>query len=1087
MAPLPYTEDSLVQQTTADYLEQQLGWESVYAYNHEDFGPGSLLGRASDREVVLERTLRAKLAELNPGLPDSAYDDAVRQITAVSASQTPVAANREKYALVRDGVQVLFTNHRGQRESRRLRLFDFDEPANNHFLCVRELWVQGDLYRRRADIVGFVNGLPLLFIECKNIHRDLKAAFEQNYSDYRDTIPHLFHYNAVVMFGNGEKARIGSITSRWEHFHEWKRLAEEEPGAVDMETLLKGVCDKRNFLDLVENFILFDDSSGETRKILARNHQFLGVNRAVEAVRDRESREGRLGVFWHTQGAGKSYSMVMFTRKVHRRLGGNFTFLMLTDRDDLDRQIYKTFSGCGVVDHDRDPCRAADGKHLGRLLAEHKSHVFSLIQKFNLDPGAGYTMRDDIVVITDEAHRTQYGTLALNMRNAIPNASYIGFTGTPLFKDDEITRRVFGEYVSTYDFQRAVEDEATVRLYYDARGDKLGIAIGDMNERIAEKLDEFDIEDVDVEQRLERDLKQEYHVVTAGKRLDQVARDFVRHYSTAWETGKAMLVCIDKITCVRMHKLIEFYWNERINELEEEQKFTDDEQEEVHLRRRVEWMRETRIAVVVSEEQGEVAKFRKWELDITPHRRLIKEGMELPESMRSKPQFRGRQRMAVDEAFKAEEHPFRIAIVCAMWLTGFDVPSLSTLYLDKPLKAHTLMQAIARANRVNEGKNNGLIVDYCGILRHLRKALATFASTADGGGGGGGGGGRGQGIDPVQPGEELLAGLAEAIAMVRSFLDKGGAPLDDVIHKKGFERNAAIVACKEAANENDETRKRFEVICREVFRKFKACINLPGVNACREDRDAIDAVYRSLQQDREQADITDIIRALHGVVDEAIDLRQERTAYKPSKPYDISRIDFNRLKREFERSSTRRTTVQCLKEAVEQRLRRLLDRNPLREDFQRHYERIVADYNREKDRVTIEQTFEELLRFVDDLDLEEERAVRQGLDEESLAIFDLLQKPDLGARDINRIKMVSTELLHTLKEGKLRVEQWREKEATRAAVKGEIQDFLWSDVTGLPPDSYTDEDVQVRVDGVFRHVYRAYPTVPSPFYMSDAA
>ena len=784
-----------------------------------------------------------------------------------------------------------------------------------------------------------------------------------------------------------------------------------------METLLKGVCEKRNFLDFVENFILFDDSSGETRKILARNHQFLGVNRAVEAVRDRESREGRLGVFWHTQGAGKSYSMVMFTRKVHRRLGGNFTFLVLTDRDDLDSQIYKTFAGCGVVDHDRDPCRAADGKHLGRLLAEHKSHVFSLIQKFNLDPGAGYTMRDDIVVITDEAHRTQYGTLALNMRNAIPNASYIGFTGTPLFKDDEITRRVFGKYVSTYDFQRAVEDEATVRLYYDARGDKLGVAIGDLNERIAEKLDEFIIEDVDVEQRLERDLKQEYHVVTAGRRLDQVARDFVRHYSTAWETGKAMLVCIDKITCVRMHKLIEFYWNERINELEG--KRTDDEQEEVHLRRRVEWMRETRMAVVVSEEQGEVAKFRKWELDIIPHRRLIKKGMELPESMRRKPQFRGKQRMAVDEAFKAEEHPFRIAIVCAMWLTGFDVPSLSTLYLDKSLKAHTLMQAIARANRVNEGKNNGLIVDYCGILRHLRKALATFASTADegGGGGSGGGGGRGQGIDPVQPGEELLAGLAEAIAMVRSFLDKGGAPLDDVIHKKGFERNAAIVACKEAANENDETRKRFEVICREVFRKFKACINLPGVNAYREDRDAIDAVYRSLQQDREQADITGIIRALHGVVDEAIDLRPERVGEGSREPLDISRIDFDLLKREFEGSSSRRTTVQCLKEAVEERLRRLLACNPLRTDFQAHFEEIVREYNREKDRVTIEHTFEALLNLVKELDAEEKRALNVGLNEESLAIFDLLQKPDLGARDINRIKMVSTELLHTLKEG----------------------------------------------------------------------
>ena len=681
MNPAPYTEDTLVQQTTAEYLEQQLGWQSVYAYNHEDFGPDSLLGRSSDREVVLTRSLLEALVELNPDLPDAAYDDAVRQIVTTVASQTITATNREKYSLVRDGVQITFRNDDGERVRDRLRVFDFDVPENNHFLCVRELWVRGDLYRRRADIVGFVNGLPLLFVECKNIHKDLKTAFEKNYSDYRDTIPHLFHHNAIVMFGNGEKAKIGSITSRWEHFHSWKRLAEEAPGAVDMETLLKGICDKRNFMDLLENFIFFDESSGESIKILARNHQFLGVNRAIEAVIDREVRQGKLGVFWHTQGSGKSYSMVMFTRKVHRKLGGGFTFVVLTDRDDLDSQIYKTFAGCGVVDHDRDPCRASSGAHLRRLLAEHKSFVFSLIQKFNQDvnPDEGYTQRDDIIVITDEAHRTQYGTLALNMRNAIPNASFIGFTGTPLFNEDEITRRVFGDYVSTYDFQRAVEDKATVPLFYDARGDDLGVAIGDLNERIAETLEELEIDDIDIEQRLEIELKRDYHIITAGKRLDQVARDLVQHYSTAWETGKAMLVCIDKVTCVRMHKLIEFYWDERIRELEKALVVTTDEQEETYCRRQIDWMRETRTAVVISEEQGEVEKFRKWDLDITPHRRLIKEGFDLPEKMRGMPQFRNMQRMELDEAFKAAEHPFRIAIVCAMWLTGFDVPSLSTL------------------------------------------------------------------------------------------------------------------------------------------------------------------------------------------------------------------------------------------------------------------------------------------------------------------------------------------------------------------------------------------------------------------------
>lgn len=1073
-----YTEDTLVQQTTAEYMKQQLGWDSVYAYNNEDFGPDSLLGRTSDREVVLRRPLRKKLEELNPGLPDAAYDEAIRQITATVASQSIIGTNGEKYDLIRNGVRVRFRNDQGERDQDRLRLFNFDDPTENDFLCVRELWVRGDLYRRRADIIGFVNGLPLLFIECKNIHRRLKTAFEQNFSDYKDTVPHLFHHNAIVMFGNGEKAKIGSITSKWEHFHEWKRLAEDDPGVVDMETMLKGVCDRRNFLDLVENFILFDESAGEARKIVSRNHQFLGVNRAIDSLRDRKARQGRLGVFWHTQGAGKSYSMVMFTRKVHRKLGGNFTFLVLTDRDDLDSQIYKTYAGCGVVDHDKEPCRAASGDHLSQLLTEQKAYVFSLIQKFNqdVDPNEGYTHRDDIVVITDEAHRTQYGTLALNMRNALPNSNYIGFTGTPLFKDDEITRRVFGDYVSTYDFQRAVDDNATVPLYYDARGDKLGVAVGDLNERIAEKLDELETqvtESIDVEQRLEKELKREYHIITAEKRLDQVARDFVIHYSTAWESGKAMLVCVDKITCVRMYDLIIKYWDERIAELEASLNQAADEQEEIHLHRQISWMKETRTVVVVSEEQGEVDKFQKWGLDIKPHRKLIKDGMELPEAMRQKPQFRNMQRMDVDESFKEDEHPFRIAIVCAMWLTGFDVPSLSTLYLDKPLKAHTLMQAIARANRVHEGKNNGLIVDYCGILKHLRKALATFAGVR--------GTGPGGETEPAKPEEELLADLGEAIALVRAFLDDRNAQLDNVIQATGFARNAAIVACKEAANENDETRKRFEVMCREVFKKFKACINADGVNTHRADRDAINIVYKSLQRDREQADISDIIRQLHTVVDKAIETQPDRVG-EESEPYDISRIDFERLRQEFERCQAKQTVTQNLRQVIEQRLQRLLKQNPLRTDFQLHYEKIVAEYNREKHRVTIEKSFEAFLRLASELDEEESRAVREGLDEETLAIFDLLKKPELTPVEIKRIKAVAVDLLEILKDEKLRVDQWREKEATRDAVYLTIKDYLWSDETGLPVDRYEEDEVKERADEVYRHVYRVYPTLPSPYY-----
>lgn len=1063
-----YTEDKLVQQTTADYLRDVLGWERVYAYNTETFGAEGTLGRKDDREVVLTRYLQEALVMLNPGLPDEAYRNAVSQLTEYSHAQSMLQINEEKHDLLRNGVSVAFRDNRGEHRRETLRVFDFANPENNHFLVVRELWVRGDLYRRRADIVGFVNGIPLLFIELKNVHKNLRTAYDQNLADYKDTVPHLFHHNAFVVLGNGVEARIGSISGRYEHFNEWKRLAEDEPGSVDMETLLKGVCNQTNFLDLFENFIVFDDSAGQTVKILARNHQFLGVNRAMRAVEERKEREGKLGVFWHTQGSGKSYSMVFFTRKVHRRLGGNYTFLICTDREDLDSQIYKTYAGVGLVDHDRDPCRAESANALQELLGRHKSYVFTLIQKFHkeLAEDEVYSDRDDIIVITDEAHRTQYGQLALNMRQALPNASYIGFTGTPLIQgQDELTRRVFGGYISTYDFQRAVQDNATVPLYYDARGEKLGVATEDINERIAERLEQFDadLDDLDVAQRLERELKRDYHIITAGERLKQVADDFVDHYTAAWETGKAMFVCIDKLTCVKMFDLVQPRWQAKIAELGGVLNNAADEQEAQYLRRQIAWMRETQMAVVVSEEQGEVARFKQWGLDIEPHRKLMKEGFDTG----------GTRRMQVDEAFKSADHPFRIVFVCAMWLTGFDVPSLSSLYLDKPLRAHTLMQAIARANRVDEGKNNGLIVDYCGILRNLRKALATFAGQT--------------GtqpvdpnnpppeVDPAGPTDKLLEELEEAAALVRGFLSERGVRLEDIVEKEGFERNKTIADAKEAVNEGDETRKRFEIIARALFRKYKACMTLSEVRDYRRAYEAVNIIYKSLQSDREQADITEIIGDLRQIVDEAIQPRD--TNLREERPlYDISQIDFRRLREEYERQRNGlHNAVQSVRDAVEKRLQEMIQQNPLRVDFQRHYEDLVEKYNREKDRQTVEQTFEELLKFVARLDQEEKRAVTEGLDEESLAIFDLLRKPELSNRERARIKDVARELLETLKAEKLRVDHWRDKESTRDAVRQTIYDFLYADETGLPADSYSENDVEALSEEVFRHVFVRYP------------
>jgi type I restriction enzyme, R subunit len=705
----------------------------------------------------------------------------------------------------------------------RAQVIDFRNSANNRFLAVRELKIQGvrvPHYNRRADLVCFVNGLPLIFIELKAVYLNIRAGFDNNLTDYlhEHSIAHAFHHNVFLIVSNGDRARYGSITSQWEHFTEWKRNDERDKGELDAEVLLNGMLSKEKLLDIIENFILFDDSKpgGMRKKIVARNHQVLGVNNAVQRQEDlkklyppeqrlisytvaklplplaAESHEdsskeiqpfvveddqdedlpvvkrthpdlGRLGVFWHTQGSGKSYSMAFFAEKVRRVVSGNFTFVLMTDREDLDDQIFRTFVGCSVAD-EKTP-RAKSGEDLQELLGQNHRFVFSLIHKFNQDVTEPYSERDDIIVISDEAHRTQAGKFARNMRLALPNASFIGFTGTPLFKYDHLTRRIFGGYVSRYDFKRSEEDQSTVRLVYENRGEKLGIARMDLNDRVATKIEEAEL-DPDQTSLLEKLLGKDYEVITADDRLDKLADDFVEHCSTRWEAGKSMLVCIDKITCGRMHQGIQPRWKAKLSQIEaqipqlEAQLTMATDPAEIErlskrimtLRRQAEWMESTIIEIIISEAQNEARDFRKWGFDIIPHRVVMKKGFETPDG----------KRVAVDDAFKDPQHPFRIAIVCAMWLTGFDVESLSTLYIDKPMKAHTLMQAIARANRVYPGKDCGLIVDYNGVLKSLREALAQYALGDEDNGEDGG--------EIVEPIEELVKSLVQAIEAVENHL-----------------------------------------------------------------------------------------------------------------------------------------------------------------------------------------------------------------------------------------------------------------------------------------------------------------------------
>lgn len=1113
------SEDRLVQETFADHLHDRLGWDSVYAYNHETFGPASMLGRSSEREVVLLRDLREAITRLNPAMPVDAVDQAVTKLTRFDASRSMVQHNREFYGWVRDGVPVEYHDDRGEVQKVRARVIDFTDPKSNRFLAVREMKIQGlqvPHYNRRADLVCFVNGLPLVFIELKAVYRNIRRGFEDNLSDYRDTIPHAFHHNAFLVVSNGDSARYGSITSPWDHFYEWKRHDEKDEGGVDAMRLLDGMLAKDRLLDLVEHFILFDDSkAGATRKVVARNHQVLGVNSAVASVARQETlkREyppevrlrykvppassgngadasslplverahpdlGRLGVFWHTQGSGKSYSMVFFTEKVRRTIPGNFTFLVMTDREDLDDQIYKSFVGCGVVDAKTTP-RAGSGEQLKQILQENHRYVFSLIHKFNQEvtPETPYSRRDDIIVMSDEAHRTQAGRFARNMRLALPNAAFIGFTGTPLFKYDHITRRIFGGYVSRYDFRRSEQDGATVKLVYESRGEKLGITRMDLNDRIAERVEEAEL-DPDQTALLERLLGKDYEVITADDRLDKVADDFVEHCATRWESGKSLLVCIDKLTCARMHQRIMPRWQQKlvmvkntVAKKEAELIGCGDADDRARLAKEIAWLQgqaawlaETLIQIIISEGQNEVKDFAKWDFDIRPHRHLMKTGFETADG----------RRIDVETAFKDPKHPFRVGIVCAMWLTGFDVECLGTLYIDKPMKAHNLMQAIARANRVYPGKACGVIVDYNGMLKSLREALAQYAvgdgDDAEGGDGSGEGGGEGGEAEVVAPIEEMLASLVEAIDATEVHLTGLGFDPRSLVGSRGFARVEGLRDAVNALYVSDEAKRRFEIMARHVFSRFKSLLMEPSVFRYAERHDNIEAIYKKLEERRDTSDVTEVLKELHRIVNEAVAAAGAEAGHTEGLTVDLSTINFEKLREEFAKKVKRKhAAIKDIREVVEAKLMAMLQRNPTRMDYYKKYQEIIANYNREKDRATVEQTFAALLEQSEALDQEQRRAVQEGLNEDELALFDLLSKENITKAEREKVKQASRELLDKLLAILKSMEHWTRNVQTQAEVEAFILDQVY---LTLPRPPYTEDEAQSVASRVYEYVWQ---------------
>jgi type I restriction enzyme R subunit len=1029
-----YSEGFLIEQPAIE-LFKSLGYEHQDCYN-ETFGETGTLGRETSTDVVLKPKLKQALIKLNPSLPSEALEQAIEELSRDRSILHPVTANREIYKLIRDGVKVKVRQKDGTEADDTVKVIDFNEPDNNDFFLASQFWITGEMYKRRADLVGFVNGLPLIFIELKAVHKKLENAFRDNLTDYKDTIPQIFWYNAFTILSNGSESRIGTISADFDHFSEWKKInSEGEEGVVSLETIIKGTCEKSKFLDLLENFILYRDAGGSLTKIIAKNHQYLGVNNVIDSFRKMEENQGRLGVFWHTQGSGKSFSMIFFSQKVLRKFEGNYTFLIVTDRKELDEQIYKYFAEVGAVT-ERE-VHAESGKHLEQLLKEDHRNIFTIIHKFG-DIDYMVSARSDIIVITDEAHRTQYDTLAMNMRTALPNAAFIAFTGTPLIVGEELTRKTFGDYISVYNFKQSIDDNATVPLYYENRIPEVQLKESEMKEGLEQILEEAMLLP-EQEEKLQREFSREYHIITRDDRLEKIAEDIVKHFINRGYQGKAMVVSIDKPTAVKMYDKVQKYWTATINDLIKQLKKSTENKDEIQ--KQIDYMKETDMAVVVSQEQNEIEKFKNLGLKIEKHRRrMVKEDLATK--------------------FKDPDNPFRIVFVCAMWMTGFDVPCLSTMYLDKPMKNHTLMQTIARANRVFREKVNGLLVDYCGIFRSIQKALAIYSA------------GEGGATDsPVKPKAELIRELEKAIAETVSLCESHGIDVRKIADSDRLMQIKYIGDATDALLVNDDTKRRYLSLALQMDKLFKAILPDPDAKKYADVCSAIRVIAERIKAIIvEDVDIGDVKKKIEDLLNETVEVIgyiKEDTSPYGKKRIDLSKIDFDALKKKFDKGKKKNTQVAMLEAVIRGKLEKLVRLNKLRVGLLEKFQQMIAEYN--SGSMNIEKLFEELLEFVKMLDEEEQRSIKENLSEEELALFDILKKPKLTNKETEQVKLTSKKLLRVLKNEKL-VLDWRRKQQTRAEVLFTIETVL----DEMLPESYVPEIYQEKCNVAYQHIYDSY-------------
>lgn len=1042
------TED-MIEQATIKQLVESNDYDTMNCFTSEKETLPDGTGRANKKQVVLPDILYKKLCEINPTIPLETIKSVTQDLQLTPHTADLMAINCSNYQFLRTGITVQYEVN-GRKESNILNIIDYSEPLNNNFTVVSQMWIKGEVHWRRPDLIIFINGLPLVFIELKNSNILVKNAYDKNLNDYLKDIPYLFNYNQICVLSNGIETRMGSFGAGYEHFFEWLKVDSEKEkpnrerikaNGISIEYLINGLLKKESLIDYIENFILFDR---KRTKIIAKNHQFLGINNAFNSFEKRESLKGKLGVFWHTQGSGKSYSMVMFARKIKHKCKGNFTFIVVTDRQDLDDQIYKNFLRTEFIAKDED-VRPANSTKLREQLTTNKSILFTLIHKFRYDKGKKYPIlseRKDIIVMVDEAHRTQYKDLAENMRNGLPNAQFIAFTGTPLLGSKRLTNSWFGDYVSEYNFAQSVEDGATVPLYYTRRVPTVELSNDFLDSDFSEILEQDNLSDEE-QKRLENYYARELEVIKRDDRLEVIAKDIVYHFPRRGFLGKGMVICVDKFTAIKMYDKVSYYWKEEIKKLNREITIQRNEEKRTELKRIVDYMRGVEMAVVISEEDKEEKKFADQGLSIKKHRDYMNDVDD--------------NGFDIEDHFKNPVHPFQLVFICSMWLTGFDAPSVSTMYLDKPMKGHTLMQAIARANRVFPGKDNGIIVDYLEVFKYMKRALADYASSEEDN-------------MPVKNIEELIDLLDQAIENITVYCSAIGIDINKLVTTEDtfkkldlFEKFADVIL------QNDEWKNEFKVYSNtiemlyESLRPdiFKMDWNNPLKEAILYLRGIIDGKIRpeKLEEARKKID---------KLLDQSIVAEQAATyeIAKPSKEIDLSKLNIEKLREQIKKVKYKNIEIVNLREYITKKLEQMLKKNITRSNFAEIFQNIIDNYNAGGS--INDEFFEKLLEFMERLKTEEERHIKEELTEEELELFDLLCKEKLTSSEEKKVKLAAKMLYETLmnKKSELFVVGWHNDPQPKEKVKSEIITVLNS----FLPDSYDRDVFTVKSNIVYEHI-----------------